>query len=337
MDLLGEYDEEDEGSEEQASPPAAGQDGDAAAGDAKPGAEPGALADAAAGAGLSVLQLERLRSGLSAAASDVGGPSDASSPASQHGEVPEDSAPARQPPASAGGGPELPPAPPGPVNESVMEGVAKLLAERKKGTNVNEQLRDKKEFHNPGILERLVKEFKIIESGTNYAPDLFSPVYDSDMYFDSLLRQAERRDALARATRTSISFDSGGVQQPEYPSRGSAPHVAAPSAVSAAAAAAALAKAHGMAVSATQPAAQTVPSAASDGPVKKKSKWDTATKATSSSAGVPLPPVGVMPGGLRPGVLQQQQQLMMQQQLLQQQQQLLQQQQQQQHNLASKR
>jgi hypothetical protein len=296
MDLLGAYDEEDDGSDKQASPTAQGV-GDAAV-DAELGAEPAPADDVA---------------------SD-GAPSDASSPL-------EDGAQAPQPPAAAptGSGPELPPAPPGPVSETVLGGVEKLLAERKKGTNLNEQLQDKKEFHNPGILERLVSEFKIMESGTNYSADMFSPVYDCrELYYDSLKRQAERRDEQARATRTAIGFESGGVQQPDYPAR--AVHAAglitnAPSAVAAASAAAALALAHGVSISVSQPA-QTAPTTESDGPAKKKSKWDTATKASNSA---PLPPVSLMPSVLRPGVLLQQQQLqlMMQYQQQQQQQQLV--------------
>ena len=285
MDLLGAYDEEDDGatSDKQASPKAQGF-GDAAE-DAELGTEP-ALADDVA--------------------SD-GAPSDASSPL-------ENVAQAPQPPAA-----ELPPAPPGPVSDTVMGGVEQLLAQRKKGINLNEQLQDKKEFHNPGILERLVSEFKIMESGTNYSADMFSPVNECrELYFDSLKRQADRRDEQARGMRTSIGFESGGVQQPDYPAR--AVHAAglitnAPSAVAAAAAAAALALAHGVSTISSQPA-QTAHTAENDGPAKKKSKWDTATKASNSA---PLPPVGLMPGV--PAVLLQQQQLLMMQYQQQQQQQ----------------
>ena len=378
MDLIGAYDDEDNDSDQQASPShdvgRAGVDPDTVGkgteeheGDAATqngpfwslsgqGTDAGARLTAAV-AGLSREKLERLRSGSPAS---LGVPSDVSSPASQHGSTNVDAAYVAHLEVPAGGtlardSVTVPCAPPGPVSGGVMTKVEQLLAERKKGTNLNDQLRDKKEFHNPGILERLVSEFKIMESGTNYSPDLFNPEYPKELYYDSLAKQAHQRDAMSRATRTSIGFDSAGVQQPDFPAAARPVVERVKSSTSntqttaaAASAAATLAKVHVAAANiASQPAANPTPAAGTDGaPVKKKSKWDSATKASSTAPpvhiltqprppmppGAPLPagaPGGMLPAALQPGLIQQQ--ILQRQLLMQQQQQLTQQQ------LASKR
>lgn len=355
MDLLGEYDEEEDSNE--GSPSSAKSSGQEAVeepvsagafyveGEPDGKSSPPPFWHGAAGAVLPPGQLERLR-GVGSNVSGAGTPSDMSSPASESGEVVFDVA---QPGAAANGSAstpgsaDLPAAPPGPVEEAVKANVAKLYASLKTGQNINSDLRDKKEFHNPGILERLVSEFKIKESGTNYNAEIFSPDYPRDLYFDALNQQAARRDALNRATRTSIGFDSGGVQKPDYPARPTIQHAAGAastagsnqqSAVAVAAAATALAAAHGVAGGAGSSATHPPPTAAAtEGPVKKKSKWDSAISNKNAAAAAPpagapplrppLPPNASVPSGLQPNAVLLQQQLLQQQILMRQQQQQL--------------
>jgi len=362
MDLLGAYDEDD-GSEAGSPPTDGGGEPGTAEGTAEEGHGDGGRGDLlngvehdapfwtsggvgggtdyghdhAAGPGLATEQLERLR-GTGSMAS--GAPSDVSSPASQRGSDGIDWAKVPQSVAAngsiAGEGRDLPSAPPGPVDEVLRANVESLQAQRKQGKNINADLQDKKEFQNPGILERLVVDFKIMESGTNYGADLFTATFPKELYFDELNKQAARRDALHNATRMSIGFDKGGVQKPDYP-RPVIQHVTGASnpqsALAAAAQAAKLAAAHSAGIAAVV-SAHPPPAVGTDGPVKKRSKWDSAVPSTNAGvvvlpAGAPnVRPqllgapssvgVGMLPGGARPLLLQQQilaqQQMMLQHQ-----------------------
>jgi hypothetical protein len=321
MDLLDAYNEDGESSDSSPAPEdgAGSADSDAPARrDAEPTAAGAVGSESAASAGISSDVLERLRRAASPPGSGVASaPSDQSSPAHGHaGEHeglgaahPDDSGPL------VADGVDLPPPPPGRVDEAVQAGVDRMLAARTAGADLNRDLQDKKEFHNPGILERLVSDFKIVEHGTNYSTACFSADYPRELYYDYLARQAERRDALNRATRVSIGFESGGVQAPMIQNVGG---IAQQSAVNAAAAAAAaLAKSNGLPAGAQQAArSATAGVGAEGGPVKKKSKWENATSATS----VGLPSGMQQRPQVATGVPNPHQLLLMQQQLLLQQQ-----------------
>jgi hypothetical protein len=358
MDLLDEY--EDEGNESGDDAPSSGKEGSNGVQDSRakglggqsPGGEydsakQGESGNAASRSGASPDQLDLLlpkgnsSRELLLQASGVDGPfSGTSSPASQSGDTSIDWAQVPQSESGVNrtlpeGGLDLPPAPSGPVDEAVKAEVARLLEQRKKGSNINSDLQDKKEFHNPGILERLVSEFKIQESGTNYSHDIFSPIYPKELHYETLNRQAAERDRLNRATRTSIGFESGGIQKPDLPKQPDCPPrtiTNQQSALTAAAAASALAAAHFSASGMAAAPAHPPPTTAADGPVKKKSKWDSASKAVPGPAhlpaGVPVvhpqlsAAVGPIPGVLRPGQVGQvgqqlaaQQAVLMQQQL----------------------
>lgn len=352
MDLLGEYDEEEESdgvSPSSASVQGAVEEPVSSGVEGEPdGKSSPPFWHGSVGAALPPGQVERLRR-VGSQGSGAGTPSDMSSPASQNGElvfeVAQPGTAAKGRADNTPGSADLPAAPPGPVEEAVKANVAKLYAQLKTGSNINSDLRDKKEFQNPGILERLVSEFKIKQSGTNYNDEIFSPNYPTELYFDALNQQAARRDALNRATRTSIGFDAGGVQKPDYPARPIIQHAASSagatganhqSAVAVAAAATALAAAHGVAAGTGSSATHPPAAAAADGPVKKKSKWDSAISSKNAAAAPlavgapplrpPLPPNAsggvTLPGGLQPSSVLLQQQLLQQQLLMRQQQQL---------------
>ena len=64
----------------------------------------------------------------------------------------------------------LPEKPDGEVEKAVAERVERYMTLRGKRepVYVNKDLYDKKEFHNPGILEMLMSQYKIVERGSNY-------------------------------------------------------------------------------------------------------------------------------------------------------------------------
>jgi len=66
----------------------------------------------------------------------------------------------------------LPEKPDGEVDREVADRVEHYMRLRGKPepVQVNRDLYDKKEFHNPGILEQLMSQYTMIEAGTNYPP-----------------------------------------------------------------------------------------------------------------------------------------------------------------------
>ena len=62
---------------------------------------------------------------------------------------------------------------------------------------MNADLYDKKEFHNPGILEVLMATYNIDGYGSNYPKELFDPAgYSPNMFYDSLRRQAAIKEEM---------------------------------------------------------------------------------------------------------------------------------------------
>ena len=84
----------------------------------------------------------------------------------------------------------LPQKPDGQVQQEVAERVEKYMKLRGSAqpVEVNRDLYDKKEFHNPGILEMLMSQYNIKEDGTNYPKELFNTEYPPILYFDQLRR-----------------------------------------------------------------------------------------------------------------------------------------------------
>ncbi|KAJ1470832.1 hypothetical protein T484DRAFT_1846298 [Baffinella frigidus] len=125
----------------------------------------------------------------------------------------------------------------GEIDPRMMVNVQRFTDARSKGKRVNADLYDKKEFHNPGVLEELVNKYNIKETGSNYPKELFDPAVYADrlpqlfydnlrrqqLFYDNLRRQqvassCERLDTDARkredakAGRTAIDFSSGGKE-----------------------------------------------------------------------------------------------------------------------------
>mmetsp|Transcript_66380 Transcript_66380/g.157303 ORF Transcript_66380/g.157303 Transcript_66380/m.157303 type:complete len:366 (-) Transcript_66380:19-1116(-) len=146
-------------------------------------------------------------------------PSDASSPNSPEPMEPRSngsaSLTADKPPARV----ELPPEPSGEIDPRMMVNVQRFTDARSKGKRVNADLYDKKEFHNPGVLEELVNKYNIKETGSNYPKELFDPAVYADrlpqLFYDNLRRQQDtdaRKREDAKAGRTAIDFSSGGKE-----------------------------------------------------------------------------------------------------------------------------
>ena len=66
----------------------------------------------------------------------------------------------------------LPEKPDGEVEKALAGRVERYMSMRGKPQPVfvNQDLYDKKEFHNPGILEMLMSQYRILEKGSNYPP-----------------------------------------------------------------------------------------------------------------------------------------------------------------------
>jgi len=97
----------------------------------------------------------------------------------------------------------LPPAPAGECLSHIRKNVEHYTTLKEvKGLSVNDDLRDKKEFRNPGILELLMSMYNIKETGSNYPVDVFDPNgYDSRLYFDALRRQQADRERRKEETK----------------------------------------------------------------------------------------------------------------------------------------
>ncbi|EKX54784.1 hypothetical protein GUITHDRAFT_99435 [Guillardia theta CCMP2712] len=95
---------------------------------------------------------------------------------------------------------ELPPAPTTEIEPKLIENVNKYTRLREKDRKVNADLYDKKEFHNPGILEVLMATYNIDGYGSNYPKELFDPAgYSPNMFYDSLRRQAAIKEEMKLA------------------------------------------------------------------------------------------------------------------------------------------
>jgi len=154
----------------------------------------------------------------------------------------------------------LPAAPEGEMDPKIAQNVAKFAHLRMhQNATVNAELYDKKEFHNPGILEFLVTTYDIKETGSNYPKELFDPESYAKLrpsiFYDHLRRQTEsaetrrREDVKVPAARPLVQHVTVQSQQPARSSSAAAP------------------------------------AAAADGEKpRKRSKWDQATKAEAPPA-----------------------------------------------------
>ena len=160
----------------------------------------------------------------------------------------------------------LPDRPVGQVEPAVADRVEHYMRLRGQAepVKVNRDLYDKKEFHNPGILEMLMTQYQIVETGSNYPSELFDPRgYPDILHYDKLRTlPAGRHRSAQEAQRPPVQHVTVGA--------GGLPSAGA----NATAAAAAAAAAQGV-------AGRLSGGLGPDGPVRKKSKWDSSTKVSS--------------------------------------------------------
>eukprot|EP00741_Cyanophora_paradoxa_P025098 tig00000342_g24226.t1 len=110
----------------------------------------------------------------------------------------------------------IPPEPPGPVDERVRAKLEQFVQLRAQGRRLNDSLRANKNFRNPAILEKLVEYWGIDEIGSNYPRDKFDPhAFDMEEFYDALaVRQRKAMEAKerAQANRSAVEFAPGGLQ-----------------------------------------------------------------------------------------------------------------------------
>lgn len=115
-------------------------------------------------------------------------------------------------------GVKLPPEPEGRCSKSLQEKVAKMMAKKNSGMNVNDYVQKKKEFRNPSIYEKLVSFIGIDEHGTNFPRHLYDPtIWGPESYYDSLAKtQKEHHDKKEKEKlkRAHVEFVTGTKKVP---------------------------------------------------------------------------------------------------------------------------
>jgi len=226
-----------------------------------------------------------------ALAADV--PSDASCPASPHitsdGGIIAGSSISSLPDVT------LPAAPEGEVDPKIAQNVAKFAHLRThKNATVNADLYDKKEFHNPGILEFLVTTYNIKETGSNYPKELFDPESYAKMrpslFYDSLRRQVDNAES-RRREEVKVGSAMGNLAPLAAASLGAGrplvQHVTVPSSVpSASALPPPAGAAAGAGAGAAAEGGGRKREEEGDKP-RKRSKWDQAVKPVAGGAALP--------------------------------------------------
>lgn len=96
----------------------------------------------------------------------------------------------------------LPPEPSGTADPQVQAKIKMML---QKTSSFNYALQDMKQFHNPSLLDRISKQYKIDEHGSNYLPEIYNPKgFDKQDFYDAISHAQEQ----ARHTRPASSSSS---------------------------------------------------------------------------------------------------------------------------------
>jgi len=98
---------------------------------------------------------------------------------------------------------------------SLQEHIAHEFDYKRAGKNVNREIRSKKNFKNPDIIDLLSREHNILEIGTNFKPEIFDPfIYPAEAFYDSLdkkqtdlyLKEEEAKKQASKQNTRVIDF-----------------------------------------------------------------------------------------------------------------------------------
>lgn len=115
-------------------------------------------------------------------------------------------------------GVRLPPEPEGRCSKSLQEKVAKMMAKKNSGMNVNEYVQRKKEFRNPSIYEKLVSFIGIDEHGTNFPKHLYDPtIWGPESFYEALSKtqkEHHEKKEKEKMKRSHVEFVTGTKKLP---------------------------------------------------------------------------------------------------------------------------
>lgn len=112
---------------------------------------------------------------------------------------------------------ELPAEPPGKCSKALQDKISKLYDKmQNQGLNLNymnNNIKQRKNYRNPSIYEKLIEFCGIDEKGTNYPPEIFDPhQWGKESFYDALDKaqktEMEKREK-ERKDRTKIEFVTG--------------------------------------------------------------------------------------------------------------------------------
>lgn len=112
---------------------------------------------------------------------------------------------------------ELPPEPQGKCSKALQEKITRLYDKMLNGglnlNYMNNNIKQRKNFRNPSIYEKLIEFCGIDEKGTNYPPEMFDPhQWGKESFYDALDKaqktEMEKREK-ERKDRTKIEFVTG--------------------------------------------------------------------------------------------------------------------------------
>lgn len=108
----------------------------------------------------------------------------------------------------------IPPTAPGPTNPVVKAKIQKSLEQTRQGNSFNQELQRNATFQNPSYYEHMAHNLGLFTHGTNYDPQVYSPVVDSKDTYDFIVQQQKHMEdirAEKRKQREALQFTNGGL------------------------------------------------------------------------------------------------------------------------------